>query len=608
VAAINQREDLIHKVDFDELDYDDAKTFELIASGKTEGVFQLESEGMKNFMKDLKPQNIEDIIAGISLYRPGPMSSIPDYVRGRHHAQEVRYLTKELEEILKPTYGCIVYQEQVMQIVRDLAGYTLGRSDLVRRAMSKKKADVMNTERQNFIYGNEKEGIKGCVGNGIAVEAAEKIFNDMEDFAKYAFNKSHAAAYAIVAYQTAWLKCYYPVEFMAALITSVLGNPAKTAEYVSHLREMGIDLLPPDINEGFSRFTVKSNKIRFGLAAIKNVGKPIIDHMVAERQKNGPFLSMTDFCIRMEGKDVNKRVLESLIKAGAFDSLGATRLQYMQGYKNILDSVSMGKKNTIEGQLDLFALGQVEEEQGVEDHLPLVGEFQEEQLFANEKEVLGIYVSGHPLMKYEQYLAKKVSHRSYDFKAKEEAQEDEIEGVGEVKKDLFDGQKTIIGGLIRTITRKLTRQNANMAFVEMEDMFGTVELVVFPKVYEKYANLISEDRKIIVQGRVNVIEDQDAKVIVEQIKEFEEIEKGEEVCGEGSVWLRFKNQNDFESKFPSLQRLLYDVEIGKQEIIYYIEEGRKKKSEAASYRVTRRILEGFIQILGEESVKIVEKS
>lgn len=608
VQAINLREDLVSPVSMDDLDYDDARTFELIASGKTEGVFQLESEGMKNFMKELKPQNIEDIIAGISLYRPGPMSSIPDYVRGRHHAEEVRYLTKELEEILKPTYGCIVYQEQVMQIVRDLAGYTLGRSDLVRRAMSKKKADVMNTERQNFIYGNEEEGITGCVGNGIAVDAAEKIFNDMEDFAKYAFNKSHAAAYAIVAYQTAWLKCYYPVEFMAALITSVLGNPSKTAEYVSHLREMGIDLLPPDINEGFSRFTVKGNKIRFGLAAIKNVGKPIIDHMVTERLKNGPFLSMTDFCMRLDGKDVNKRVIESLIKAGAFDSLGATRMQYMQGYKSILDSVIHGKKNTMEGQLDLFGLGHSEVKQGVEDHLPLVGEFQEEQLLANEKEVLGIYVSGHPLMKYEGYLAKRVSHRSYDFKVLDENMEEDAERATEAKKSLFDGQKTIIGGLIRTITRKLTRQNANMAFVEIEDMFGTVELVVFPKIYDKYASLLIEDKKILVQGKINVLEDQDAKVIVEQLQEFGDEESEEELVGEGSLWLRFKNQSEFEKKYPILIQLLNGAKQGKHQVIYYVEEGRMKKSEELGYQLTRRMLDAFIQILGEESVKIVEKS
>ncbi len=411
VKEVNKRSDISEKVNMDDLNYMDAKTFELIASGRTEGIFQLESEGMKNFMKELKPQNIEDIIAGISLYRPGPMSSIPDYVRGRHHSDEVTYVTKELEPILKPTYGCIVYQEQVMQIVRDLAGYTLGRSDLVRRAMSKKKLDVMDRERRNFIYGNEEEGITGCISNGISEAAAKKIFDDMEDFAKYAFNKSHAAAYAIVAYQTAWLKCYYPVEFMAALITSVLGHPTKAAEYIMHLREMNIELLPPDINEGYPHFSVKGNSIRFGLAAIKNVGKSIVSNMVKERDANGPFTSLTDYCMRMDGKDLNKRVIENLIKAGAFDSLGGTRMQYMQGYKPILDSVVLGKKNNYEGQMDLFGFGR-EEKESLEDNLPGVGEFTEEQLLANEKEVLGLYVSGHPLEKYEEYIKGKVTHRA----------------------------------------------------------------------------------------------------------------------------------------------------------------------------------------------------
>jgi DNA polymerase III subunit alpha len=613
VEEVNKGKANQDKIDMDHLSFDDAKTFELIASAKTEGIFQLESDGMKNFMKELKPQNIEDIIAGISLYRPGPMSSIPDYVKGRHHADEVNYITKELEPILKPTYGCIVYQEQVMQIVRDLAGYTLGRSDLVRRAMSKKKTDVMDQERHNFVFGNRQEGIVGCVNNGISQEAAIKIFDDMEDFAKYAFNKSHAAAYAIVAYQTAWLKSYYPVEFMAALITSVLGNPGKTAEYIMHLRDMDIELLPPDINEGFSHFSVKDNKIRFGLSAIRNVGKGIVENMVTEREKNGPFKSLTDYCMRMESKDLNKRVLESLIQAGAFDSLGATRKQYIQGYKNILDAILIGKKNTLSGQMDLFAFGD-EEAKSLEDVLPAVGEFSEEQLLANEKEVLGIYVSGHPLDKYEPIIKRKVTHRSFDFNTENEGTKGD--GTIEVfngEKELlpsdgaiFDGQKTVIAGIVHQITKKTTRNNAMMAFVELEDMYGTVEVIVFPKHYERYKHFFEEDAKLIIEGRISVQEDQASKVIMETVYDIEQFveEAEQEIKSNARIWLKFMDDDHYIKAFDAIERILSNLNEGTHQLVLYIEEGNKKKSYGKRIKMTEKALNEINKVLGNDAIKI----
>lgn len=611
VEEANKRLPEDQQIDIDGFTFNDQKTFDLIASGKTEGIFQLESDGMKNFMKELKPQNIEDIIAGISLYRPGPMSSIPDYVKGRHHSDEVTYITPELEPILKPTYGCIVYQEQVMQIVRDLAGYTLGRSDLVRRAMSKKKSDVMDEERQNFVFGNEKEGIKGCVNNGITKEAAMKIFDDMEDFAKYAFNKSHAAAYAIVAYQTAWLKCYYPVEFMAALITSVLGHPGKTSEYIMHLRDMEIELLPPDINEGFSHFSVKDNKIRFGLSAIRNVGKAIVDNMVVEREKNGPFKSLTDYCTRMESKDLNKRVIESLIHAGAFDSLGATRKQYIQGYKNILDSVLSGKKSTLSGQIDLFAFGDTQE-QVLEDYLPMVGEFSEEQLLSNEKEVLGIYISGHPLDKYEAIIKKKVTHRSFDFNNDEVTKDEGSDGILFDKAQeggsngIFDGQKTIIAGIVHLVTQKTTRQNAMMAFVEMEDMYGSVEVIVFPKHFEKYKHLFEEDAKLVIEGRISAQEDQASKVILDKVYELDQLieEEGIEIDAQARIWLKFKDDSQYIANFDLIDRILGRLKVGENQILLYIEQGNKKKSYPERVKMNGKAIKEIQSIIGDDSIKI----
>ena len=384
------------RLDIRKIDFNDKKVLDSLGTGRTDGVFQLESAGMKSFMKELKPQSLEDVIAGISLYRPGPMDFIPQYIRGKNRPDTIRYDCPQLEPILKPTYGCIVYQEQVMQIVRNLAGYTLGRSDLVRRAMSKKKASVMEKERQNFVYGNEEEGVPGCIANGIPEKVANKIYDEMIDFAKYAFNKSHAAAYAVVSYQTAFLKYYYPVEFMAALMTSVIEMPSKVAEYILVCRQMGIPILPPDVNRGNYGFSVDGNGIRYGLSAIKSVGRPVIEALVKEREDRGPFLSLKDFVERLAGT-VNKRAIENFIKSGALDCLEGNRRQKMTVYGQIVDSAAQEKKNTVAGQLSLFDLAGDDVKKDFEIRMPDVDEYDKDTLLAFEKEVLGIYLSGHPL-------------------------------------------------------------------------------------------------------------------------------------------------------------------------------------------------------------------
>ncbi|MCD8014415.1 MAG: DNA polymerase III subunit alpha [Lachnospiraceae bacterium] len=499
-------------INIDEIDFNDKAVYDSLSTGKTDGVFQLESTGMKNFMKELKPQNLEDVIAGISLYRPGPMDFIPKYIYGKNHPEDIAYDCPQLEPILEPTYGCIVYQEQVMQIVRDLGGYTLGRSDLVRRAMSKKKASVMAKERQNFVYGNEEEGVPGCISNGIDETTANKIFDEMTDFARYAFNKSHAAAYAVVAYQTAWLKYYYPVEFMAALMTSVIDNPGKVAEYTLTCRQMGIEILPPDINTSVSTFSVDKNRIRYALSAIKSIGRPVIDSVVEERERGGSFRSLQDFIERVsDKKDVNKRTIEGLIKAGALDCFGATRKQMLMGYMDILDHVAAQKKDSISGQISLFDLMGEEDKNEYGIRLPDVGEFDKEQLLSFEKEVLGIYVSGHPLERYEEKWKRTISNDSADFQLDEETNLSRVQ----------DGARAIIGGMIANKTVKYTKTNKTMAFVTLEDLVGSVEVVVFPRDYENYNRYLTDDNKIFVRGRVSCEDDRPSKLICERIWPFE---------------------------------------------------------------------------------------
>ena len=506
------------RVDIDNIDYNDPQVLAYIGTGKTEGIFQLESAGMKNFMKELRPQSLEDVIAGISLYRPGPMDFIPRYIKGKNNHDEVVYSCPQLEPILKPTYGCIVYQEQVMQIVRDLGGYTMGRSDLVRRAMSKKKQSVMEKERANFIYGNVEEGVPGCVSKGISEQIAGGIYNDMMDFAKYAFNKSHAACYAVVALQTAWLKFYHPVEFMAALMTSVIDNPKKVSEYILTCRNMGIQLLPPDINQGQSGFSVTDGKVRYALTAIKGVGRPVIEAIVAERRGRGPFTNLKDFITRMADKDLNRRAIENFIKAGALDSLGGTRKQFMSVYVQILDHIVKDKKSNLAGQMSLFDIADDSQKEEFDIRMPEVGEYTEEMKLAFEKEVLGIYLSGHPLESYQELWQKYITNNTNDFALEEESNTVRV----------TDQTTAIVGGMISNKTVKYTKTNQVMAFLELEDLVGTVEIVVFPRDYEKYGSLLAEDAKIFVKGRVSVEEDKDAKLICEQIVGFDEAAQAKE--------------------------------------------------------------------------------
>ena len=578
-------------IDMDTIDYNDKKVLDSLGTGKTDGIFQLESAGMKNFMKELKPQSLEDVIAGISLYRPGPMDFIPQYIRGKNNPETITYDCPELVPILESTYGCIVYQEQVMQIVRVLGGYTLGRSDLLRRAMSKKKAAVMQKERQNFVYGNEEEGVPGCIKNGIKEEIANKIYDEMIDFAKYAFNKSHAAAYAVVAYQTAYLKYYYPVEFMAALMTSVIDNTRKVSEYIYSCRQMGIQILPPDINRGEGGFSVDGQNIRYGLSAIKSVGKPVIDAIVSERETRGEYKSLQDFIERLSGKEVNKRTIESFIKSGALDSLGGTRKQFMMVYVRILDSVNQEKKHAMAGQLSLFDLVSEEEKSAYEIHLPNVGEYDKEQLLAFEKEVLGIYVSGHPLDDYEALWRKNISAVTSDFMQDEE--------TGAVKAE--DGAYEVLGGMIAAKTVKYTRTNQTMAFITLEDLVGTVEIVIFPKVYDRFRNLLEEDSKVFVRGRVSGEEEKDSKLICDKIWSFSDIPR--------ELWVQFADMGSFEKQESDLYSFIREEE-GKDRVVIYVRNPRqvKRLSENWGITVSDELLHSLRERFGEANVKVVEKS
>lgn len=577
-------------IDLDHLDYQDANVLEMIGAGKTEGVFQLESAGMKNFMKELKPQSLEDIIAGISLYRPGPMDFIPAYIRGKSNRELVTYDCPQLEPILAPTYGCIVYQEQVMQIVRDLAGYTLGRSDLVRRAMSKKKASVMERERKNFVYGNEEEGVKGCIANGISESVANKIFDEMTDFAKYAFNKSHAAAYAVVAYQTAWLKYYYPMEYMAALMTSVIDNSAKVSEYILTCRRMGIGILPPDINEGEGAFSVSGHSIRYGLSAVKSVGKPVIESLVEERKRNGPYTNLENFCNRLCGKDLNKRAVENLIKAGALDGLAGNRKQKIMVYAMILDQINNEKKNSYEGQISLFDLADEQTKQDFEMHFPDTEEFSKEVLLGFEKEVLGVYISGHPLEEYEEKWKKNITATTADFLWDEETQSTRV----------ADNDRVTIGGMITDKTIKYTKHNQTMAFLTIEDLLGTVEVIVFPRDYERYHDSLNVDEKVFVRGRASIEEEKNGKVICERIYRFDETRK--------ELWLQFAQKEQYGRQEEQLMQILAPSH-GNDRIVLYLAKERaiKRLPEQQNIHIDGQILERLTDFLGEGNVKVVEK-
>ena len=576
----------------DQIDYNDKQVLSYIGTGKTDGIFQLESGGMKGFMKELKPNSLEDIIAGISLYRPGPMDFIPQYIRGKNDAGSITYDCPQLEPILAPTYGCIVYQEQVMQIVRDLAGYTLGRSDLLRRAMSKKKGDVMQKERQIFVYGDEENGVPGCIKNGIDEKTANKIYDEMIDFAKYAFNKSHAAAYAVVSYQTAYLKYYYPVEYMAALMTSVIENPSKVAEYIYACRQMNIQILSPDINRGIGNFSVDGNDIRYGLAAIKSIGRPVIAAIIEDRDEFGPFKNLEDFISRMSVKDgLNKRAIEHLIKSGALDCLGGTRKQFMSIYVQIVDHVNQEKKYAMTGQMTLFDMVGEEEKEQFEIKLPDVGEYSKENLLAFEKEVLGVYLSGHPLQEYEDKWRKSISATTLDFQPDEE--------TGRAK--VHDGTREIVGGMITAKTIKHTKTNQMMAFLSLEDLVGTVEVIVFPRDYEKNREYLEIDKKIFVKGRVSEEEERPSKLICETIIPFEQTKK--------ELWVQFSDKEDFLRNEHILYGYLADSE-GDDEVVIYCQKERaiKRLPRNRNIRIGQEVLSRLMNHYGEKRVKVVEKS
>ena len=577
------------KLDMQHIDYNDKKVLDSLGTGRSDGVFQLESAGMKNFMKELKPQSLEDVIAGISLYRPGPMDFIPQYIRGKNRPDTIKYDCPQLESILKPTYGCIVYQEQVMQIVRNLAGYTLGRSDLVRRAMSKKKAAVMEKERQNFVYGNEEEGVPGCIANGISEQTANKIYDDMIDFAKYAFNKSHAAAYAVVSYQTAFLKYYYPVEFMAALMTSVIEMPTKVAEYIQVCRQMNIKILPPDVNRGAYGFSVDNGAIRYGLSAIKSVGRPVINALVEEREVKGEYRSLKDFIERLTGT-VNKRAIENFIKAGALDCLEGNRRQKMLVYSQIVDSIAQEKKNSFAGQMSLFDLVSDEEKKEYEIRMPDVEEYDKEMILAFEKDVLGIYLSGHPLEKYRNIMEKMISAKTTDF------QPDEESGIPKV----YDGQKVIIGGMITEKTIKYTRNNKVMAFLTVEDLLGTVEIVVFPRDYEKWQSMLNEDARVFVQGRVNAEDDKPSKLILEKVRAFEDMPQ--------ELWIQFKDKAEYAEKEQELLETLKGY-AGVSAVVIYLKDVNAMKRLPAGYhaRISDSLTGELRKKYGESNVKVVER-
>ena len=578
------------EINVDAIDYDDKAVLNSIGTGKTDGVFQLESAGMKIFMKELKPQSLEDIIAGISLYRPGPMDFIPKYIKGKNHPERITYDCPQLEHILAPTYGCIVYQEQVMQIVRDLAGYTLGRSDLLRRAMSKKKGDVMQKERQNFVYGNPEENVPGCIANGIDEKTANQIYDEMIDFAKYAFNKSHAAAYAVVAYQTAWLKYYYPVEFMAALMTSVIDNSGKVSEYIYTCRQMGIEILPPDINKGVGNFSVDNGKIRYGLAAIKSIGRPVIEAIIKEREAAGEFKTLKDFIERLSGKEVNKRTIESFIKSGAFDSLGGTRKQFMVIYLQVMDQVNRERKYSMTGQMSLFDM--VSDDQKAEFDIPLpnVGEYEKETKLAFEKEVLGIYLSGHPLEEYEDKWKKNITRTTLEFQLDEE--------TGRAK--VHDGAKETVGGMITAKTIKYTKNNKVMAFLTLEDLAGSVEVIVFPKDYEKNQQYLEEESKVFIRGRVSEEDEADSKLICETVIPFEQTRK--------ELWLQYPDKAAYLAGEQELFAMLADAE-GDDTVIIYCrkEKAVKKLPPGRNVKADKVLLSRLTNYLGEACVKLIEK-
>lgn len=585
----NRKKEGRDELDIEKIDMEDENIYLMISEGRTEGVFQLESPGMTSFMKKLRPDNIEDIIAGISLYRPGPMDFIDDYINGKRNAATIEYDCEELVPILKSTYGCIVYQEQVMQIVRDLAGYSYGQSDLLRRAMSKKKDSVMKEERKNFVYGDESKGIPGCVANGVSEQVANKIYDKMIDFAKYAFNRSHAAAYAFITYQTAYLKYYYPKEYMAALLTSVMSNTGKVSEYILSGKEMGIAILPPDVNEGEGNFTAASGGIRYGMSAIKGLGENVTDAIVRDREERGPYKSLTDLIERLAGS-INKKGLEALIKSGALDGLSGSRREKMAVYEQVLDSISHEKHSKMAGQLSLFDIAPKDDLSALEVKMPELGEFDVETKLAFEKEMLGVYLSGHPLESYQDMLKSVCNASSLDFAY------DEEEGMVNVA----PGKDYILGGIASVVNIKLTRNNQRMAFITLEDLVGSVEVIVFPRDFEKYRDLIEEGRKYIISGKASLEENDAAKLIAGKIIPFEEVPR--------EVWLQFENKAELEKVEDELNKI-FEGNKGNARVMLYCREERqvKRVNTVRGISYAEAVIDELKHKLGCDNVKIVVK-
>lgn len=507
------------KIDFSKMNYDDKKTFELFSSGNTQGVFQFESSGITQFLKNLKPDCFEDIVAANALYRPGPMASIPTYIENKKIPEKIQYVDENLKPILSVTYGCLIYQEQVMQIVRDLAGYTYGRSDLVRRAMSKKKMDIMLQEQEYFVYGKDRDDgsieIRGCVRNGISEKAAKEIYNQMISFAEYAFNKSHAAAYSVLAYQTAYLKTYFPVEFMAALMTSVIGDSVQIAKYIRNCGEMKIEVLPPDINESSKKFTVKDGKIRFGLLGVKNVGEGVIDAIVKMREEKGNPEDIFQFINNIDIHEINKKAVESLIKAGAMDCLNENRAKHLAVFESLIESAQNNSRKNIEGQMSLFQINADSmQSAGMSGRLPDVANFTKDLLMAMEKEMLGVYLTGHPLSDHAEKIEKISTVTSEDLTHTE------------ANGDIQDGMTVTMAGMISSKKTLVTKKNKMMAFVQLEDLYGTTEVVVFPNVYEAALNLLKNDKVIAVRGTINFKEDEEPKLLADKIFDIESFGEG----------------------------------------------------------------------------------
>lgn len=581
-------------VEFDK-DMNDSKVYKLWQDGNSVGIFQFESQGMTNFMKELKPDCLEDIIAGVSLYRPGPMDQIPRYIANKKDPEHAVYTHPALKPILEVTYGCMVYQEQVMQIVRDLAGYSLGRADLVRRAMGKKKLDVMAKERENFIHGQVDENgniiIKGCVRNGIDEKSANKIFDEMAEFAKYAFNKSHAACYAVVAYRTAYLKAYYPVEFMAAMLNSFLGNLDKIPAYTEECKRLNIQILKPDINKSYTKFTVDGDKIRFGLGSIKNVGTSAVDEIVAERDRNGQFKDFTDFCERIQETNVNKKCIESLIKAGAFDEFNETRRTLMESFESILDTITSSNKKELEGQVNMFDLGGSDSKE-MKYTFKEFPEYSRKELLFMEKEMLGLYISGHPLDNIRHQIEMQTNINSFQMRQMENTDE-----IGEeIRQEIKDGQMVKYAGIITKIKKKYTKNNKLMAFLTVEDLYGPTEIILFESAYQNCANVLMEDNIVLVNGRLSVREDEETKIVANQITEFATKKKSIFILDVTSLDEKTKVKLKGAIKFFTGDRNNMPLEIINNTV----------KSMAGGIYITPEILKEFQELIGTENAKVEE--